>query len=172
MTRWLPVAVVGVLGSLILFASWVRRAPSEENPTGDVVVVHAGYGDDRFRHGLALMERGAAPTLVLMYGEFHRRSEGLCGQTDPYEVICPTPDEATTIGEARELGRLVEQRGWAKVVTVTSDYHLRRAVYLDRKCGKVEVVGSASSPQRGRRSAMRSLGHEMAAMVQAIAVRC
>ena len=169
--RGLPIVGAIALGALLLYADWIRRAPSVDEPRGDAVVVHAGQRT-RLAHALDLMEQGAAPTLVIMFGEDQPRSRRLCGRTEPFEVICPTPEASNTIGEATELGRLVEERGWSTVVAVTSDYHLRRATFLDRKCADVDVVGSGAGNGVPRRSVVGRIAREMAAMVQARFTQC
>ncbi len=95
------------------------------------------------------MDQGAAPTLVIMLGTLSPDSRPLCGQSEPYEVICPAQlDPVTTRGEARAISALAAERGWTTVVTVTSRYHLRRAVYLDRRCSGMDVIGSGPASSR------------------------
>jgi len=160
-----------LVGVLILYAEWIRRVPTVQNPQGDAVVVHAGQGE-RLPHAFDLMEQGAAPTLVIMFGEDRAGPDRFCGRTEPFEIICPTPEVATTIGEAVELGKIVEERGWTTVITVTSDYHLRRATYLDAKCGNVEAIGSGAGQGITRSEAVGRIAREMLAMVQARLTRC
>lgn len=166
-----------LLGVGVVFLSygvWVGRAPSVVAPRGDAVVVHAGGRGERLDHALELMDQGAAPTLVIMFGESRgfRRAYSLCGRTEPFEVICPRPELETTIGEAMMIGELAEGREWTSIVAVTTDYHLRRAAYLDRKCGGVEVSGSAPGSGLGRLSQSRRISKEMLGMVQALLTRC
>lgn len=169
---YLPLALVALTGSaLALYTSWVLRAPSVADPTGDAVIVHAGQAD-RVTHALDLMHAGAAPTLVFMYGERHPTRSALCGQQHPFVVLCPAPQPVTTIGEAREVGRLVDEHGWRSVVTVTSDYHLRRAAHLDGRCSNAEVVGSGSGIGVDVGLWARLTAHELLGMVQARFVRC
>lgn len=163
-------ALVGA-SLLVLYGNWVAQEPSVPDPRGDAVIVHAGHVD-RVRHALDLMDDGAAPTLVVMLGREIPTVADRCDQSAPYEVLCPSPPLRTTIGEARELDRLVEARGWSRVVSVTSDYHLRRATYLDAKCTGIDVVASGSGQRISRAEALARIGKEMAAMVQAAAVRC
>lgn len=169
--RGLPLLALASLAALILYANWVGRAASVEDPVGDAVVVHAGERN-RARHAFDLMDDGAAPTLVLMLGTERRSTRDLCGRVEPYEILCPTPEPATTIGEAIALGDLVEERSWTTVIAVTSDYHLRRATYLDRKCSGAEVLGSGAGRGVSRFALILRLAKEMAAMVQAALVRC
>ena len=168
-TIWVIVAAAAVI-ALVSYGRWVANAPTAEEPTGDAVVVHAGSGE-RLRHGLELMDDGAAPTLVLIGGAepYWRRANRLCGQQEPYEIVCPSPEPITTIGEARALAGLAAERQWDNVVTVTSDYHLRRAAYLDESCAGIEVTGSAAPSRRRLPSYLRAVTKEMAAMVQAAA---
>jgi len=156
---------------VVAYANWVGRASSAPDPMGDAVVVHAGQ-DERLRHGLRLMSAGAAPTLVIMFGDSESESRDLCGRSEPYEVICPKPAEATTRGEAIALGRLAERRDWTTVVTVTSDYHVRRATYLDAKCTGLEVIGSAAGQGDTYREVVVRIGEEMLAMGQALLTSC
>ena len=174
--RWLllrggPLLVLLGSSLLVLYGNWVAQEPSVAAPQGDAVIVHAGHVD-RVRHAVELMEDGAAPTLVVMLGRESPASADLCDRTAPYEVVCPSPPLRTTIGEARELARLADARDWSSVVAVTSDYHLRRATYLDAKCTGIDVVASGSGQRIGRAEALLRIAKEMAAMVQAAAVRC
>jgi uncharacterized SAM-binding protein YcdF (DUF218 family) len=171
--RWLlvalPVVAAGLLG---VYGRWVAGAPSAESPAGDAVVVHAGGQGERLRHGLALMDRGAAPTLVVMFGSTTPGARRSCGQTEPYEVLCPVPDPATTIGEAGVLRDLAGERGWTSVVAVTSDYHLRRAVHLDASCSGIDVIGSAAEPDLGLADRLARVAKEMIALPVAALSSC
>lgn len=160
-------AALGVAG----YGRWVSHAPSTGQPAGDAVVVHAG-SRERLAHAFDLMDADTAPTLVLIGGAepWWRRANHLCGQQEPYEIVCPTPDPINTIGEARALSRLVGERGWTSVVVVSSDYHLRRATHLDRRCSGIEVVGSAAASGRPLRSYLPLVAKEMLAMVRAVVV--
>lgn len=165
-------AVAGVL--LLGFGLWVAGAPSADEPSGEAVVVHAGGKGERLDHALQLMESDAAPTLVIMRGSARTwpQANRLCGQQDPYEVLCPFPDPDTTIGEALALSDLVDERGWTQVVTVTSDYHLRRAAFLDRRCADVKVTGSAAPTELGPADMTARVIREMAGMVLSVIVTC
>ncbi len=157
-----------------LFLS-VLRPPTAEHPTGDAVVVHAGGRGERLRRALELMESGAAPTLVIMGGSVDHwpAAQRLCGQTSPYEVLCPDPVPGTTLGEARALRELVSARGWKSVVAVTSDYHLRRAHFLNRRCNPaLAVQGVAARSDLPMLLWLGRIGREMIALVEAAVTRC
>ena len=167
------IGAVAVAG-LGLFLS-VVRPPTATDPTGDAVVVHAGGRGERLRRALEMMETGAAPTLVIMGGSVDHwpAAQRLCGQTSPFEVLCPDPVPGTTLGEARALSELVSARGWNSVVAITSDYHLRRAHFLDRKCNPDLVVhGVAASSELPPASWLASVAREVIALMEAAVTRC
>lgn len=164
------VAITG----LGLFLS-VLRPPAVNDPTGDAVVVHAGGRGERLRRALEMMETGAAPTLVIMGGSADHwpAAQALCGQTSPFEVLCPNPVPGTTMGEARALAALVTEHRWESVVALTSDYHLRRAHFLDRKCNPGLVVhGVAARSELPTLIWLARVGREMIALVEASLTRC
>lgn len=171
----IPVLAAGVSLLLLLgYGFWIAGAPSAHAPTGDAIVVHAGQGG-RLLEAIRLAEQGAAPTLVIMLGEtvYRGYARDLCGQVEPFEVLCPNPMPATTVGEARALREIAATRGWEQVIVVTSDYHLRRATYLDRRCSGVGVVPiSVTNPELSTPSYLARIAREMVAMVPALAVRC
>lgn len=173
MKRNLVVAVV-VAALVAGYGSWVASGQSSHQASGDAVVVHAGGRGERLDHALDLMNRGAAPTLVIMRGSAATwpQANVLCGRREPFEVLCPPPDPDTTIGEALALRDLVAARQWVSVIAVTSDYHLRRAMYLDAKCTTAEVVGSAAPSALAAPVYVTRVAKEMVAMLQALIVSC
>jgi uncharacterized SAM-binding protein YcdF (DUF218 family) len=167
-------AVTVAMAGVGLFVCVVRQ-PTTDDPTGDAVVVHAGGRGERLRRALEMMESGVAPTLVIMGGSVDQWPEAqrLCGQTAPFEVLCPDPVPGTTLGEARALSELVSARGWKSVVAVTSDYHLRRAHFLDRKCNPGLVVhGVAARSDLSTPTWLVRIGREMVALIEAAVTRC
>lgn len=166
-------AGAGLLLAAVLF-TLVIVEPVDAEPTGDAVVVHAGGRGERLETAQQLMADGAAPTLVAMYlgTDLYPDTQQLCGRTQPYEIICPAPEPVTTIGEAREIGDLVEARGWDAIVIVTTDYHVRRAKLLDDRCTDAAVAAVAAGHQLGLLSHAERVGHEMLGLIQAFAFRC
>ena len=100
-----------------------RLDPPEE---ADAIVVLDGEQPRRIARGVALAAAGVAPTLVVVHGEAVA-PELLAGASLPFEVVSFTPRPSTTRGEARAVARLARERGWERIVVVTSTYHVTRA---------------------------------------------
>lgn len=171
--RSLAVAVI-CAALLAGYGAWVAGGQSNPQPVGDAIVVHAGGRGERLDHALDLMRAGSAPTLVIMRGSAPTwpQANELCGRREPFEVLCPPPDPDTTIGEALALRDLVNARNWTSVVAVTSDYHLRRVMYLDAKCTRATVAGSAAPSELAPPVYAARVAKEMVAMLQAVIVSC
>ncbi|MEZ5408859.1 MAG: YdcF family protein [Acidimicrobiales bacterium] len=117
----------------------------------DAVVVLAGGRSERLDHGLRLAASGAAPVLVISNGdepdwpEARAICRGGPGLPTGVEVLCPRPDPQRTAGEATMVARLAAERGWRRVVVVTSDFHALRSRLWFERCAagafEVEVVG-------------------------------
>lgn len=142
---WATVVVVIVLG---LGVRAVLVPPVADAPVGDAIVVHDGGHGERLRSGLALAANQAAPVVVVMNGENIDWPNGqrLCDQTEPFVVICPQPRPESTVGEAAVIQDLIVAQNWRRVVIVTSDYHLRRALMLDAKCAGDATLLGAGAP--------------------------
>lgn len=137
----LAVAVALALLSVPLFITY------DDDPAvrADAVVVLAG-STKRLPVALALMRRGAAPTLVVSDGlePRNQRAVRTCTTPQAFAVVCPKPDPYSTRGEARMIAALASERGWRSVVVVTSRFHLLRARLLVERCfpGRVAMVGA------------------------------
>lgn len=155
---------------LISYANWVSGAPNNRLRPVDAVVVHAGGEGERLDRALEIMDEGRAETLVVMRGTAPEWPEGnaLCADgADGFEVVCPLPDPDTTIGEARALDILSNQRGWDEVIAVSSDYHMRRALHLDRNCTDLTVYAASAKSPLGVLARFQRVVWEMGGMVQA-----
>jgi hypothetical protein len=173
--RWLRLFGAGVLVVGAVLFVLVLGEPVDARPTGDAVVVHAGGTGERLDRALELIDDGAAPVLVVMYGDHpdFPQAPGLCGAEEPFEVICPSPEPVSTVGEARALGTLIDDQGWDEVVIVTSDYHVRRAKLLDARCTDATIRAAAAAPSSVNPWEMTlKVGHEMAGLVQAALFTC
>ena len=141
-------AVVAAVLLLTLAAATARLVlwPSTDEPgRADAVVVLAGGLGERLPAGVALVEDGVAPVLVLSHG-----TDGCGDRRAGYEIVCFTPDPDRTQGEARATAALARERGWDTVVVVTSTYHAARARMLFERCLDAEVRGvGVDPPTRG-----------------------
>lgn len=132
----------------------------------DVVVVLGGFlrqangatvehpewseGVDRFERGLDILAAGKAREIVFSRGHLSwlgesKRPEGellaeiAVRRGVPAGRIVLTDTVGNTAGEAREVARLASERGWTRVVLVTTAWHLPRAVEQFERAG-VSVV--------------------------------
>ncbi len=145
----------------------VNEAPQK----ADLIVVlgggmHCGAGEleasslARLEKGLELWRAGYAPRITLsdtvgeIFGDARcpslgrvaaERVRALYGEEGPEVVFLP--QMRTTRTEALAVARLVQERGWGRVLLVTTPTHSRRAVGAFRKRG-VEVVSVVSSEPR------------------------
>lgn len=155
------VAMVAAVAAVLTFVWFVSPDTSEIEAVepADAVVVFAG-SPERLETAVELMERGAAPNLVIPNGNTPDVPTDLCRQTS-FRVFCPDTGEITTWGEARAIGRLADENGWSRLIAVTSVYHVHRATSLLRKChqGPVEVV---TPPRDIGLDWVGKIGHEWA----------
>ena len=168
----LALAVVGAAGLLLTLLwfvfPWTQDATTV--PRADAVVLFAG-ATQRLDTAVELMENGVAPSLVIPNGTDYEYAEDLCEGEATFDVVCPVTDEVTTTGEARAIGRLAGERGWSRLIAVTSVYHVHRASYLLGRCfdGPFDVV---TPPQDlGVREWIDKIPHEWAGFLGAVVVQ-
>jgi len=156
--RWLVsamTAALGVLWLLVAFtplAGWLAHDLVRRDPPApaDVVFVTASsihangeltsIAMSRLLHGLELVAEHQAPALVL--SDLKGPYPSYTGAAKPLlerfgivtELLTAGPNENTR-DEALSLARICRERGWQRVIVVTSPYHSRRA------CGAVEHEG-------------------------------
>ncbi|PWS37854.1 YdcF family protein [Falsiroseomonas bella] len=132
--RLLPPLVLLGLAALgfLWFLHEVSAAPAEPaRRTGGIVVLTGGAG--RVEAGLALLEAGAAPRLLvsgaaprLTLAELARANQrapaALAGRVDLGHAA------ATTTGNAAETAAWARARGIDSLRVVTADYHMPRAM--------------------------------------------
>ena len=111
-----------------------------------------------------------APTLVLAGQADFAEAEGLCRASVPYEVVCLRPVPYSTRSEARATAELAADRGWRRLVVVTSTFHVTRSRLLFRRCvaGHVDVIGA--QPRSGPRIRTDVVAHEWLGTVHAFTV--
>lgn len=129
----------------------------------DAIVVFGGE-DIRTRHALELIDRGASDTLVVSFGEIDRFASELCGQSEPFAVVCVEPSLRNTRGDARVFGALAQEHGWGSMIAVTGDYHVQRARLRLRRCFDGELAFTVIDWGRPRGEIVR---HELLGTIQA-----
>jgi uncharacterized SAM-binding protein YcdF (DUF218 family) len=104
----------------------------------------------RLARGIELFQSGAAPRLVLSGGGTGPVPEASAMQAVvlaagvPETAVLLEPRSADTLGNAREVARLLRAHGLDKVILVSCGYHLPRARFLFRAAG-VRVAASAAA---------------------------
>ena len=134
----LVVGGAGLLVYLVWFALWFAptpvRATAEPISVGsaDVIVVLTG-GDGRVGLGVNLLIDGVAPKL-LVSGVFDSMTDERFIETwresEAFFACCITLGRSArdTRGNAQEAALWLNDNGGRRVLLVTSDYHLRRAL--------------------------------------------
>ncbi|HEY4536677.1 MAG TPA: hypothetical protein VIG71_12015 [Enteractinococcus sp.] len=122
------------------------------------------------------------PTLVISYVEPGRGRFGAyapplpdevveyCELATPKNVVCFTPDEISTIGEAFTVNDLAEQESWDSITVVTSKYHTFRTRFLFSQCidKDVDVNIVYPDPDMSAEQWGWHLAYENAAFVKAL----
>ena len=98
----------------------------------DAIISLDGDRPRRLRKAVELAAEGVAPTLVVVRGQA-AAPELLKARELPFEVLSVVPEPSTTRGEAREVARLAGERGWRRILVVTSTYHVPRARLIFRR---------------------------------------
>ncbi len=163
-----------VLVALALGTSRLFVWPSSDAPKGaDAVVIFAGGRGERLAAAERLMAAGLAPNLVIPNGTAPEWPAGnrACSEDLPYEVHCPRPDPDTTRGEARTIAALAKEKGWTRVIVVTSSYQLSRARLLLGRCFGDEVLSVRAQPALSAFGWARRVGHEWLGWIQAMTTK-
>ncbi len=170
------------LGAVLLLLLIVATArlfvwPATDFPrAADAVVLFAGGRGERLAAAERLMAEGVASNLVVPNGTAPEWPAGnrACRDPLPYEVHCPRPDPDTTRGEARVIAALAEEKGWTRVIVVTSSYQLSRARLLLNRCLTGDVLAVRARPELSTLAWLQRVGHEWLAWTHAMTIerRC
>lgn len=149
----------------------IAADPAPDRPVDAIMVLSAAvsrdslitiHGAERLLHGVTLLDRGVARTIVTSRVRYVGRSGTITSDEDQARLIALAPDSvrwmvidsvSTTRDEALRTAALAHQEGWRRIVVVTSPLHTRRACAAFRKAG-LEVTCEAA---RSRGVAVRSL---------------
>lgn len=160
----IPALVVGALAFVVLSGTLPRilNPPVGDRSAGDVVFVHVGGEGERWLEAVEAMNEGPARTLVIPTDPANEWvEEDLCGQTEPFEVVCLDYRPDRTAEEARAFADLVRDRDWRSATVITTDYHMARALMIDQSCVGIDLRPvPVDSPLRGIPLAVK-IGHEV-----------
>lgn len=121
--------------------------------------VEVAEGGDRLLTGLRLLRQGNAPLLVTSGGRVTFRDEdpappeALWARDLALELGVPAgrillnPQSRTTAEEARDIGAMARQRGWRRVLLVTSAFHMPRSLATFRQRSGLTVIPVACDYQ-------------------------
>jgi len=127
--------------------------------------VEVSEGGDRLLTGVRLMRQKKAGTLVTSGAQISFTAadpapaeafsaKALAEELGvPSQRIVPNPLSKTTAEEARDIGQLAKQRGWSKVLLVTSAFHLPRSLATFERRSGLQVIPVACDfllPERQR----------------------
>lgn len=165
-TGVLLVLLAGAVATLGLFV-WPPTGPAGR---ADAVVVLLGGSGERLTDGERLVATEVAPTLVVSGGGQPGSTvpPGICAAPRSYEVVCPSPPPSDTRDEARMVGRLAAERGWRRVVVVTSTYHVTRARLLVARCFKGDLAMADAGTGGRSRVNPGLIAHELGGLAYAM----
>ena len=168
MRRWLVASAVAA--ALVVALALRMFVFPDTGPTehADAVVVLAGQQEARLPAAIRLAERGPRVLVVsAAEGVLNAPARALCRDRHDLTLYCFTPNPSNTRGEARSIGRLVEEHGWRRITVVTSSYHVARAGLLIRRCTDAGVQMVAAREPIPLRQWVVVIGHETAGLAGA-----
>jgi uncharacterized SAM-binding protein YcdF (DUF218 family) len=134
---------------LLRFAGgWWEVGDQPERADAIIVLGDDNFAGDRAAEAAGLFHEGMAP-LVVASGRLLRSYAGIAEliardletRGVPTSAIVQFPQRAAnTREEALALRDLAKNRGWGRVLVVTSNYHTRRARYIFRKVFPPQVT--------------------------------
>ncbi len=124
---------------LLRFAGefWVVDEPAAQSDAL-IVLGDDNYAGDRAFHAAELYREGLAPVVVAS-GRMLRQNASLADLmghdlesfgVPPKSIVKLSHRAQNTREEAVEVARLIQARGWKRVLVVTSNYHARRARFI------------------------------------------
>jgi hypothetical protein len=149
------VTVLVITVPLFVFPSTASLEDVRAGGAVDAVLVLGG-GSGRIETALELVSYLPEPPPTLLLSVPYGWPLVTCGSAPDLprvEVECFEPVPLTTAGEMAKLGALVAERGWDRVVVVTSDFHVTRSRRLAERCvaaastdTELLFVAAASNP--------------------------
>ncbi len=130
------IAMIWAIG-FFLFIRAVPPASEAVAAKADGAVVYTGVGGARVTTGMSVLARGDAERLLISGVNPGTTRDELAkmwpGEAESFECCVDLGHEArTTEGNAREVRDWARAHGFASLILVTSDYHMRRALLETR----------------------------------------
>ncbi|MFN2316679.1 MAG: YdcF family protein [Gemmatimonadales bacterium] len=129
-------------------------------------------GTERLLHGVELLERGAAPTIVTTRLRRPVGADTVTSDTDQARLIALAPDSVrhlvvdsvhSTRDEAMQVAALARREGWRQLVVVTSPMHTRRACAAFRHV-RLHITCSAAPSRDVAVHTLRNAGERWRAL--------
>jgi uncharacterized SAM-binding protein YcdF (DUF218 family) len=146
LTRWLESRYPAVAIDQVESADAIVPLSGIYGPAvAEGFLANVGEAGERLEAGITLMLKKKAPWLVFtggrvpwdhqleVEGAISRRAAMARGIPDDQIII--TREVGNTADEARAVAAIMHERGWHKIILVTSACHMRRAARLFRKAG-------------------------------------
>lgn len=145
--RWLVAAVLlAVVLGIAGYPVYVRPQVDTLRKADAILVVGGADPVPRYRYAFELARQGWAPHLVV--SDPDREMTAACAaQYSGFTVECFVPDPRSTLGEARELRLLADEKHWRTVIVVAYPPHISRARYIMGKCFGGQLIMSAGPIQ-------------------------
>jgi uncharacterized SAM-binding protein YcdF (DUF218 family) len=138
--RWRVAAAVAVALFFILSAVlFVFPSKGSANRADAVVVLDDAVGVRRAK-AIQAVTAGVAPNLVISHHA--DRPQDCPAKIANVTIVCFTPTEDSTKGEASGFARIAKERGWNSLVFVTDPPHVARSKWLISRCfsGKLGAI--------------------------------
>jgi uncharacterized SAM-binding protein YcdF (DUF218 family) len=128
----------------------VLAVPKQDHPERvDVIVVLGGPVKESIPYGIALAESGRAANVLISTppGAGGQAGKAECAKPNGVNVVCFTPRNATTEGEALSASWRAEKEGWHSMLVVTAQYHVARSRFIFDRCysGDLYVAAPAAA---------------------------
>lgn len=125
-------------GGLVWFIGALRSAPQPSAVKAEGVVVYTGVGGQRISTGMSLLNVGAADRLLISGVNPEIGKDELrrlwSGEPEGFECCVDLGRKAqTTVGNAIEVRDWALAHGFRRLILVTSDYHMPRAILETRE---------------------------------------
>lgn len=142
---WLSTVGLFLLCILIPFSLFLRdfSSPADEVSYADAIIILTG-GMGRSEEGLSLFREGKGGYLIISGVEGSSRlaeifpGRDLGAMVDTTRIVLDM-ESRSTVDNAVNVKRIVEDKGFKSLILVTSNYHMKRAFTIFRKAIREDV---------------------------------